>query len=46
MFPETETLFIVKDFPARAKFIPTTDGINMKIILSIRPNNFEGIKEK
>ena len=46
LFSETETLFIVKYFPARAKFILTTNDIYMKIMLSIRPDNFEGIKEK
>lgn len=46
LFPETETLFIVKDFPAKAKFIPATNDVEMKIILSMGPDNFEGIKEK
>ena len=45
LFPETRTLFMVKDFPAKAEFIPSTNGGKMGIVLSMGPNRFEGIKE-
>ncbi len=45
LFPETETLFLVKDFPAKVEFIPPTNGGKMGIVLSMGPNRFEGIKE-
>lgn len=45
LFPETKTLFMVKDFPAKAEFIPSTNGGKMGIVLSMGPNRFEGTKE-
>ena len=45
LFPETNTLFMVKDFPAKAEFIPSTNGGKMGIVLSMGPNRFEGAKE-
>ena len=45
LFPETKTLFMVKDFPAKAEFIPSTNGGEMGIVLSMGPDRFEGIKE-
>jgi len=45
LFPETKTLFMVKDFPAKAEFIPSENGDKMGIVLSMGPNTFEGAKE-
>ncbi len=45
LFPESLTKFAVKDFPAKAEFIASTDGGKMKIVLSMGPDRFEGIKE-
>jgi len=45
LFPETETLFMVKDFPAKAEFIPSTNGGKMGIVLSMGSDRFEGVKE-
>ncbi|MEE9429495.1 MAG: serine hydrolase [Melioribacteraceae bacterium] len=45
LFPESLTFFVVKDFPAKAEFIPSSDGGKMKIVLSMGPDRFEGIKE-
>ena len=42
LYPESETLFIVKDFPAKVEFLPDINTIN--IILSMGPNRFEGSK--
>jgi hypothetical protein len=42
LYPESETLFIVKDFPAKVEFLPEINTIN--IILSMGPNRFEGSK--
>lgn len=46
LFPETQTLFAVKDFPAKAEFRPTSEHKIMNIILSMGADRFEGIKEK
>ena len=46
LYPETITLFAVKDFPAKAEFIPDPDNDKMKIVLSMGPDRFEGEKEK
>lgn len=45
LFPETQTLFAVKDFPAKAEFIPILDNHTMNIMLSMGPDRFEGSKE-
>ncbi len=45
LFPETKTLFMVKDFPAKAEFMPSTNGGKMGIVLSMGPDRFEGNKE-
>ncbi len=42
---ETKTLFAVKDFPAKVEFVPSTDGGKIKIILSMGPERYEGVKE-
>ncbi|MGB5647260.1 MAG: serine hydrolase [Muriicola sp.] len=45
LFPETKTQFMVKDFPAKAEFIPSSNGGKMGIVLSMGPNRFSGTKE-
>ncbi|MEM5564287.1 serine hydrolase [Psychroserpens sp. AS72] len=45
LFPESQSLFVVKDFPAKAEFIPAS-GNQMNIILSMGPDRFQGVKEK
>ncbi|EDP71937.1 beta-lactamase [Flavobacteriales bacterium ALC-1] len=46
LFPETETVFRVKDFPAKAEFVPSQNENGMNIILSRGAQHFEGTKEK
>jgi len=41
----TKTKFRVKDFPAKAEFIPSNDGGNMKIFLSNGAEQYYGTKE-
>ena len=47
LFPESQTVFRVKDFPAKAEFVPSQaeNGI-MNIILSRGAQRFEGVKEE
>ena len=45
LFPEAETLFMVKDFPAKVEFTPSTNEGNMGIVLSMGSDRFEGVKE-
>ncbi|WP_299278189.1 serine hydrolase [uncultured Psychroserpens sp.] len=46
LFPESQTVFMVKDFPAKAEFLPSeNDSGEMGIILSRGADRFEGIKE-
>lgn len=42
---DTKTKFRVKDFPAKTEFIPSTNGGEMKILLSNGQERYEGIKE-
>ena len=44
LYPESETLFIVKDFPAKVEFLPDQNTDTINIILSMGPNRFEGSK--
>ena len=45
LFAESKTNFRVKDFPAKAEFINSDNNSEMKIVLSMGPDRFEGIKE-
>lgn len=45
LFPETQTLFRVKDFPAKVEFIPSTGSGKMGIVLSRGPEKYEGVKK-
>lgn len=47
LFPESQTIFRVKDFPAKAEFVSSQneDGL-MGIILSRGAQRFEGVKEE
>lgn len=45
LFPESKTVFRVKDFPAKAEFVPSQNENGMNIILSRGAQRFEGVKE-
>jgi hypothetical protein len=44
IYPESKTLFKVKEFPATVEFVPSTDGGKMGIILSRKEEKYKGVK--